>query len=120
MSRSLSSVINADLTVVGDLDSAGDIRVAGTVDGNINSRTLIVNGGGCVNGSVMAESVRVLGTVRGRIEARSVSIAGSARVVGDIFHHELTIEEGAVLDGLRPWRPSQYFAARRPARRQAV
>ena len=99
------SFIGADLKVVGSLRSAGDIRVDGTVEGEIHGRELTVGEGGRIQGSIFAQVARISGSVNGRVEAISVSIAGTAKVKGDIFHHTLSIEKGAVLKGLRPWRP---------------
>lgn len=99
------SVIGADLKVVGALHSAGDIHVDGRVEGEVHGRTLTVSEGAHIEGRIFAKVARISGYVHGRVEATSVSITGSAKVVGDIFHNTLSIEKGAVLKGLRPWRP---------------
>ena len=98
-SSTVPSVIGADLKIVGDLSSDGDIQVDGTVEGNIRSRTVTVIEGAQIQGSIAAESVRISGTVSGQIEATSVNISRTAKVVGDIIHQTLEVEAGGYLEG---------------------
>ncbi len=99
------TVIQDDLTIIGDLQTDGHIEVDGRVIGNVNGRTVTVGENGQVEGSILAETIIILGAVAGPVQANSVRIGKSARVVGNIFHTELTVEPGAFHDGRRPWRP---------------
>ena len=94
-----TSAISADLKVVGNLESAGDIQLDGTVVGDINSRTLTVGEGAHVEGSITADEVRICGKLSGQVTAASVSIAKTAIIKGDITYQMLSIEEGASLEG---------------------
>ena len=94
-----ASAISADLKVVGNLESAGDIQVDGTVVGDINSRSLTVGEGAHAEGSITAEKVRICGKLSGQVTAASVSIAATAVMNGDITYQVLSIEEGATLEG---------------------
>ncbi len=94
-----ASVISADLKVVGNLQSAGDLRVDGTVEGDINSGSLTVGESARITGSLVAESVRICGVLSGQVKAKSVMITKTANVEGDITYQTLAIEEGAVLEG---------------------
>ncbi|MGD9741861.1 MAG: polymer-forming cytoskeletal protein [Dongiaceae bacterium] len=93
------SIISADLRIVGDLASAGDLQIDGEVEGDIQSRTLTVGEGAQVKGSLSAETVRVCGSVSGQIKATTVVLDKTARVTGDIMHTSLAIEPGAFLEG---------------------
>ena len=93
------SIISADMKVVGNLHSDGDIQIEGTVEGDIKSRTVTVGETAHVIGSINAESVEVCGKVTGQVSAASVRIARTANVQGDISYKKLAIEEEAVLDG---------------------
>ena len=108
------SVVGAGLTVAGDLRSAGEIQVFGAVYGEINCRTVIVAAGGHVEGWIYASTAYVFGSVYGRIEAVEVTVGEAATIYGDIYHHILSVDPNAVLDGLRPWRPRAHLAERRP------
>jgi cytoskeletal protein CcmA (bactofilin family) len=93
------SIISADMKVVGNLNSGGDIQIDGAVEGDIKSRTVTVGENANISGSISADSVNVRGRVSGKIIADAVRIAKSANVQGDISYKTLAIEEEAVLDG---------------------
>jgi cytoskeletal protein CcmA (bactofilin family) len=93
------SLISAELKIVGNLNSGGDLRVDGTVEGDIASRSLTVGEGARIDGSIAAETVRISGTVSGHIKGGSVTILRSARVSGDVTYVTLAVEEGGVLEG---------------------
>jgi cytoskeletal protein CcmA (bactofilin family) len=93
------SLLSTDLKISGDLVSQGEIQVDGQIDGDIHTDVLIVGETAQINGEITADSVRVHGYVTGQIKARSVSLAKSAHVLGDILHENLSIEQGAFLEG---------------------
>ena len=93
------SLISADLRIVGDLNSGGDIHVEGVVEGDIRSAMLTIGEGAEVRGSIVAEQVRVCGTVLGQIQAQRVELTKTAKVTGDIAHELLSIESGAFIEG---------------------
>ena len=93
------SIISADMKVVGNLHSGGDIQIDGTVEGDIKSRTVTVGENAQIHGSITAETVNVCGRVSGQVSAASVRIARTANVQGDINYKTLAIEVEAVLDG---------------------
>lgn len=97
--RSVPSIISADLTVTGDLTSAGEIQIDGTVEGDIRCRALVIGVDGSVKGEVEADSVRLHGKVTGQLRAKSVFLAATAHMVGDIAHESLAIEPGAFMEG---------------------
>ena len=93
------SIISADLKIVGDLHSSGDLQIDGAVEGDISSRSLTIGESAVVRGSLAAESVRVYGSVFGEVKANSVTLAKTAKVEGDIAHQSLSMEAGAALIG---------------------
>ena len=74
----------------------GDIQIDGIVDGDVESNLLTIGDSATVNGSVEGEIIRVAGTVNGEITGRIVELTKSARITGDINHHSLAIEAGAL------------------------
>ena len=94
------SVVGVDLKVVGDMNCAGEIQIDGTVQGDINSNTVTVGEGGRTDGLISADTVHIRGTVKGETRAACVVVAGTARVEGNIKYQSLSIEPGAVLDGV--------------------
>ncbi|MBI2586633.1 MAG: polymer-forming cytoskeletal protein [Rhodospirillales bacterium] len=93
------SIISADLRIVGDLSSDGEIQVDGAVDGDIRTKSLLIGETAHIKGEIVAESVNVHGTVNGQIKSKAVNLAKTAHVVGDILHEDLAIETGAFLEG---------------------
>jgi cytoskeletal protein CcmA (bactofilin family) len=94
-----TSVISADLKVIGDLVCGGDIQIKGVVEGDVKSRTVTIGEGAQVKGAVTADSVHIAGAIKGQVEAPTVTIAKSAKVDGDITHQTLSIEAGAQMEG---------------------
>jgi len=93
------SFISADTTVTGDLESAGDISVEGSVEGNITCRTLTLRGEPTITGNVHAEAVHVCGHFTGDLRAKKVVLTKAARMTGDIYYQTLELQEGAEFEG---------------------
>ena len=93
------SIISADLKIVGDLNSGGDLQIDGAVEGDITSRSLTIGESAVVRGVLMAETVHIYGSVIGEVRANSVTLSKTARVAGDITHQSLIMEAGADLVG---------------------
>ena len=107
------SFVGGGTRIMGDLSSAGEIRINGEVGGDVIARSVTVGEGGSVGGSVFAETAHIGGTVMGRVEAVAVTIGTTGRVVGSVTHNLLSVEPGAVLEGRRPWRPVSFLEQRR-------
>ena len=99
------TIIRPDLTIFGEIRSAGAVQVYGRVEGTVTGRAVNIGEGGVMRGPVAAETVHISGEVDGSIKAPTVVIGKTARVVGTITHHTLSVEPGAVVDGRAPWRP---------------
>ncbi len=108
------SIISADLKIVGDLHSGGDLQIDGAVEGDIASRSLTIGESAVVRGVLVAETVRIYGSVIGEVRANSVTLSKTAKVEGDICHQSLTMEAGADLIG-RLSRLDAKIPAPRPA-----
>ena len=97
---SVPSIISADLRITGDLVCSGDVQVDGWVEGDIQSRNIVVGEGATVHGALQAETVRICGLVKGAIKGESVVLEKTAKVTGDILHKSLAIEQGAQVEGM--------------------
>ena len=93
------SIISADMKVVGNLQSGGDVQIEGSVEGDIKSRTVTIGEKAHINGSIHADTANILGSINGKLNASKVRIAKTANVQGDINYETLSIEEGAVING---------------------
>lgn len=95
------SVVDERLTIHGNLDTEGTVRVSGRVEGtNHRVGTLIIGIGGCVVGDIEAREVVVGGTVQGSIKASArIEIDSGATVHGDVNAETMLLHEGGTIDG---------------------
>ncbi len=95
------TVVDARLTIRGDMDTAGTVRVDGRVEGLAHRvGTLVVGPTGAVIGNVEAAEVIVAGSVTGNVQATGrIEIEPGATVCGDVQAAALVMREGAALNG---------------------
>ncbi len=94
-----ASVLSTDLTITGNLKTAGDIQIEGTVEGDIRAHLLTIGEGATVKGECVADDVVVNGRIIGRVRGLKVRLTSTARVEGDIIHKTIAIESGAHFEG---------------------
>lgn len=93
------SVIGADLSINGNLQSTGEVQIEGAIEGNLQASRIVVGQNAKINGNLIADDVVVQGTVNGSIRGNRVTLQSSSRVDGDIVHQSLAIEQGAFFEG---------------------
>src|SRR3954463_5923685 len=95
------SVIHDRLTIRGELDTDGTVRVEGRVEGPAHRvGTLIVGVGGFVVGDVEARDVVVAGQIQGNVHASGrIQIETGASVLGQIRANAMVLLEGATIHG---------------------
>jgi len=95
------SIVAKDLTVAGDLQASGIIRVEGRVIGNVHSADqVLVSEGGVIEGDVVAREAVIAGRVHGGIQAEErVEVQASAVVHGDLVTRRILIHEGGQVNG---------------------
>jgi cytoskeletal protein CcmA (bactofilin family) len=95
------NIINAATTILGDLNSEGDMRIDGTVKGYISSKARLVLGTTCrIEGDIKAANLELSGEVNGNIYVTELLIVkATAKINGDIVSNKLIIEAGAEFNG---------------------
>lgn len=95
------SIIAAGMTVSGDVESSGVVKVEGRVDGSIRSaRQVLVGRQGTVHGDIDTREAVIGGTVEGMITAgERVEIQATASVQGDIVTRTIVVAEGGKING---------------------
>ena len=95
------TIIGANTTFVGTVKTDGNIRVDGSVEGEIEVLgNLIIGATGRVIATVKAQNIHVSGAVKGEITAsEQLEISPSGKVWGDITASSLHIEPGGLFRG---------------------
>ena len=92
------SVISDEITIVGNINSTGDLVINGKVDGEINCDSLEIGPNGNVKGSVKAEFCLVSGNIEGKLSAKSINVSSTGNLNGRISYGKLQIENGANIE----------------------
>lgn len=87
--------------IKGDLESYGNIRIEGNVNGNVTTKSKIVLGdSGVIKGNLLAQNAEVSGEIVGNVEVSDLLILKSTSIInGDIFTNKLVVESGAQFNG---------------------
>ena len=93
------SVVDAHLTIKGDLESDGDILLKGKAIGNITCKLLIIDADASIEGGIVAEEVVIRGKASGKINANRVRLERTANVDSEICHRIFSSEVGALIKG---------------------
>ena len=93
------SIIAADLHIVGNVSTEGELHIDGRIDGDVEGRSVTVGESGYVDGHIETQTVAIRGIVRGSIRARRVHLVTGCKVIADITHDALSIDEGAAFEG---------------------
>lgn len=103
-----SIVLGPRDTLAGKLHVEGDIRVQGSVEGELDATGDVnVESSASVNASIQGRTVNVRGQVSGSVSAQDrLMLSGSAVLTGDVKVARLAIEDGATLNGHVSMQPS--------------
>jgi cytoskeletal protein CcmA (bactofilin family) len=95
------SIIASDMTVVGDLETEGVVRIEGRVKGTVRvGSQILVAKGATIEGDLHTQEAVIAGTVTGAIHASDrVELQATAVVAGDIHTARIAIVEGAKVTG---------------------
>ena len=95
------NIISQGTDITGDVKSTGDIRIDGSLKGNLNTKGKVVIGTtGKVNGEIVCKNSEISGTIEGRIVVGQLLILkASSKIFGDIETTKLSIEPGAIFSG---------------------
>ena len=95
------NLISNGTDITGDVKSNGDIRIDGTLTGNLNTKGKVVIGPtGRIKGEVICKNSEVSGIIEGRIcVGQLLNLKASSKILGDIVTARLAIEPGARFTG---------------------
>jgi cytoskeletal protein CcmA (bactofilin family) len=95
----ISSIIDTNMIMKGELAFKGKARIDGKVEGDIKGEHLILSESGKITGDVQVSTFVCHGTLEGNVKASLVTARKSCKIHGKIESNSLTVEPGAGLDG---------------------
>ncbi len=97
-----TNMITSGTTITGDIQCDSDIRIEGTLQGNLVVKGKVVIGSsGVITGEISCQNCDIEGSLDGKIVTKELlSLRSTAKVLGDIYTSKIAIEPGAVFTGL--------------------
>ena len=98
---SVISIIGPGMTIVGDCQTDGTVRVEGSIEGSIKAgKAVVVGKQGVVTGDIVTQDAVISGRVEGTVTAASrLELQATCRIDGEVQTRRMQLEEGAVLNG---------------------
>jgi cytoskeletal protein CcmA (bactofilin family) len=98
---SSASLISSGTSMKGDITSSGDLRIDGTLVGNIIcSAKVIIGANGVVEGDVSGQLADIMGKVNGTIKVKELlQLKSNCQVNGNLYSAKLQIEPAATFNG---------------------
>jgi cytoskeletal protein CcmA (bactofilin family) len=95
------SVIGGGVTIVGKIDGAGNVRLGGRFEGDVDIQgDLTIEAGAKLTGTLRAHAITIAGEIEGNVErAERVELLPTAMVTGDITARTLIVASGSKLRG---------------------
>lgn len=96
-----ATLISAGTTLKGDISSNNDLRIDGTIIGNVQSSAKIVIGtNGVVEGDITGTQADIVGKVSGNIRTKELlQLRGECVVTGNLYAGKLQVEPSATFNG---------------------
>lgn len=98
---SVISIIAPGMTIVGDCETDGTVRIEGSLQGSVKAgKAVVIGKEGVVTGDIMTQDAVISGRVEGKLVAASrLELQASSRIDGEVHTRRMQLEEGAVLNG---------------------
>ena len=96
-----TTLISAGTKLKGDISSSSDLRIDGTIIGNIHSSAkIIIGSSGVVEGDISGNQADIVGKVSGNIRAKELlQLKGESIVTGNLYAGKLQVEPSATFNG---------------------
>ena len=96
-----TTLIGAGTILKGDITSNSDLRIDGTITGNIHSSAKVVVGAnGLVEGDISGNQADIIGKVNGNIKVKDlIQLRGDSVVNGNLYASKLQVEPSATFNG---------------------
>ncbi len=95
------NIIGFGTKIIGDITSTGDLRIEGTLEGNIEvAGKLVVGQSGAIKGTLKCKNAVISGKIEGTLTIQELlEVKASAKIDGEVYTDKLAIEPGALFTG---------------------
>ena len=96
-----ATLISTDTTLKGDINSNSDLRIDGTIIGNIRGNAkIIIGNSGVVEGDIEGNQADITGRVSGNLKIKDLlQLRGECNITGNVNAGKLQIEPTATFNG---------------------
>ncbi|NCU05975.1 MAG: polymer-forming cytoskeletal protein [Chitinophagaceae bacterium] len=100
-STGMATIVASGTEIKGNIESKGDIRVDGVLNGNLTtSSKVLVGPSGKIYGDVVAQQADVLGQITGTIKVTELLyLKGNCQINGNIYAGQLQVDATASFNG---------------------
>ena len=97
----LISIVGAGMTMEGDSETDGSLRIEGTIRGDVRAgESVVIGKDGLVEGSIYTPQAVIAGKVVGAVYAElHLELQATSRISGEIQAGQMRVEDGAVFQG---------------------
>ena len=98
----LNCVIAKGTNIEGDFKTSENVRIDGMIKGNIQcDKKLVLGRSAKIEGKLNANEAVIMGNIKGNVHINGLlRLESSASIEGDIVAKKMTVEEGALIDGI--------------------
>ncbi len=95
------SVVGPGMTMEGDCETDGSLRIEGTIRGDVRAgKSVEIGKGGLLEGNIYTQDAVIAGRVLGAVYAEShVELQATSQISGEIQARRIHVEDGAALQG---------------------
>jgi cytoskeletal protein CcmA (bactofilin family) len=89
------------MSLDGDCETNGSLRIEGTIRGNVRAaKSVVIGKNGLVDGSIFTQDAVISGQVLGSVTAESrLELHSTSHISGEIYTLRLQVDDGASLQG---------------------
>ncbi len=95
------SIVGSGMTIEGDCETDGSLRIEGTIRGDVRAgRSVVIGKDGLLEGSIYTQDAVIAGRVLGAVYAEShLELQATSQISGEIQARRMRVEDGAALQG---------------------
>ncbi len=110
------SIVGAGMTVEGDCETDGSLRIEGTIRGDVRAgKSVAIGKDGLLEGGIYTQDAVIAGRVLGAVYAESyLELQATSEISGEIQARRMHVEDGAALQGQVTVGEGAVTSARKP------